>query len=343
MTARTASSSSSSELPKHASISPTVVHSLLLFLLAGNIAPSSALIASGDSLHPTAPEIMARQSITIVNPLDTRATEALPASFVESWPTWVLLEDGNEGSFMKIPDSNGFVNPSSIDELWQPIDLNYPELRMAVGLHVRNGEVRHIMPAVDLSFMNGQHRNRGMCTVPRAHGWVTYMRGMESWVVRMYSLPAKANEETGWKQFATSVPISASVEKGLQALAQTPPDELGNGSHIIHIPLVQQRSDGTDSATTAFLPCPKVGQQLKATLGGAQNELEAAAAPGILQVMVSATIAGSESEYLPEAYKPLYSEIAFRRQAYAKFQERQQKKRDAMKQESMQRKATAAS
>ena len=57
----------------------------------------------------------------------------LPSSFIESWPTWILDQDG---SITKIPDDNGFVSPASIDEIWQPIDLKPPQIRLALGLHV---------------------------------------------------------------------------------------------------------------------------------------------------------------------------------------------------------------
>ena len=53
------------------------------------------------------------------------------------------------------------------------------------------------------------------------------------------------------------------------------------------------------------------------------DELAAAEeAPGALQVVITAIVAGSESEYLPDAYKPLYSDDSLRNQIYAKFKQR---------------------
>ena len=59
----------------------------------------------------------------------------LPSSFIESWPTWILDIDG---TITRIPDASdeGFVSPASIDEIWQPIDLEPPKMRLALGLHV---------------------------------------------------------------------------------------------------------------------------------------------------------------------------------------------------------------
>lgn len=83
---------------------------------------------------PSVPDVVPRTFIDLVNPIDTTgAAQKLPASMVEHWPTWVL--DRN-GKMVQIPDSDGFVSPTSIDELWQPIDLQSPELRLAVGIHV---------------------------------------------------------------------------------------------------------------------------------------------------------------------------------------------------------------
>lgn len=81
----------------------------------------------------TAPETLPKQFIEITNPMDMAATNKLPASFVRGWPTWVLDLDGK---ITKIPDDEGFVPPDSVDELFQPVDLRRPEMRLALGAHV---------------------------------------------------------------------------------------------------------------------------------------------------------------------------------------------------------------
>ena len=78
----------------------------------------------------------ARTFVELNNPVDTSLIQQLPASMIQHWPTWVL---GVSGDLIKIPDGtdqDGFVAPGSIDELWQPIDLQPPELRLALGLHM---------------------------------------------------------------------------------------------------------------------------------------------------------------------------------------------------------------
>ena len=88
---------------------------------------------SSSPITPSAPEIMPRGFVQLTNPIGGGADQSLPASFVRDWPTWILDLDG---SLSKIPDDDGFVQPASIDELWQPVDLKKPELRLALGLHV---------------------------------------------------------------------------------------------------------------------------------------------------------------------------------------------------------------
>ncbi len=61
------------------------------------------------------------------------AVNMIPATLTENWPLWVLEPSG---IFSRIPDSDGFVNPGSIDTFCQPLDLKPPTLQLAIGVHV---------------------------------------------------------------------------------------------------------------------------------------------------------------------------------------------------------------
>jgi len=151
--------------------------------------PSSS--SSSSSSSSVKPEVPARTFIEIMNPLlqsDHRKNspfEKLPSSLVSHWSTYLLEfheEDSNNNNnnnnnnneqqqqqstykWMKIPDENdtnnvnnenndgGFVSPASIDELWVPQDLQLPFYRVCLGLHVRNGMIRHVLPALDMFMM----------------------------------------------------------------------------------------------------------------------------------------------------------------------------------------------
>jgi hypothetical protein len=81
----------------------------------------------------------------------------LPVSWTQNWSTWVLeprksttttttaaaasgtttQESMGFGDvFVKIPDTHGFVPPSSVDTLFQPIDLMAPSMSLALGVHM---------------------------------------------------------------------------------------------------------------------------------------------------------------------------------------------------------------
>jgi len=177
------------------------------------------------------------------------------------------------------------------------------------NLFRRQGVIRHIMPAIDLSF-DGEHRNRGLCTVPIAHSWIDYTLGLERWVLTQAT---KKLEEKEWTDLDQSDEIGEAIERAVRFLSDAPPDALGEGSHIVNV-ILGDRSFGEN------MFCPKVGQELRVVLGSAEEE--ASSSNGILQVYIQASMAGSESEYLPEAYKPLYQDESLRRPEYAEFKKR---------------------
>lgn len=321
----------------------------LLLLLA------SAGIPSGvHSLATTTPMGQQREFIEITNPLKsgTKPEDKLPAAFVSDWPTWVLdvsnknkkdqKSDETSATWEKIPDSDGFVQPSSIDELWQPQDLKSPQMQLALGLHVRNGMIRHIMPAVDLSLAITEeeereggrvHRNRGLCSVPRAYQWMDFgaaiAGGFDVVSVKLQSrdLPPPPEEddednnkdviyveppeeEIEWETLAEIKSMNLAVNQAIEALAENAPDELGDGSCVVHVLL----ANGDDSSM--FIECPKAGTEMRVVLEEDGYEV------GLLEVAIQQIAPGSDSQYLPKVYKPLFKDVAFRRPAFTEARKR---------------------
>ena len=310
-----------------------------LLLLLGNIAdlatafssaangsngPSSSGLEDSSSDQP---EVVERPFIEITN-LGNK--ESLPSSFIQRWPNWFVETDG---SLSRIPDQEtgtGFVTPTSVEQLFQPIDLKRPQMKLALGLHVRSGQIRHVMPSLDVSY-NGLHRNRGLCSVPLAYKWVDFgylnsLADFSSYEVRVSSKKHVHNEEKDpqeWNRIfsLSGAAINKALEKAILCLAESDSDDLGSGSHIVHVAL-------DDSEVTEI---PKTKNILQATLvevgGPGEPDLDI----GILEVAVVTTMSGSESEYLPEVYKPLFSDESLRNPLYAKFKKR---KEDRAKEES---------
>lgn len=282
------------------------------------------------------PEIMTRNFIEITKSNGNGSKESFPASFMERWPTWVL---GTDGSLSKIPDKEsggiGYVTPTSIEQLYQPIDLKRPEMTLALGIHVRSGQIRHIMPALDISYGNGLHRNRGLCSVPLAYSWVDFgyvnsLGDYNRYELRVASRKRVAgSDEEGnetWEQLS-SLPgnlISKAIERVIVCLAEVDTDDLGSGSHIIQVAL-------DDSKVLAM---PKTKNDLQATMVELGDEGEQDNVVGILEVTVVTTMSGSESEYLPDAYKPLFADESLRNPLYSKFKKRkEQREKEESKQE----------
>ena len=136
-------------------------------------------------------------------------------SMVDRMPTWLLAEDGG---WSRVPDDDGWVNPHSCDDVWHAADLEPPSPKLCVGMHIRDGTLRHVFPAVDLDVAG--YRNRGMKTVPRAHSWLSFGA----------ALPTELSLHAG----ARTVPAGDTLARAVEALADSPPPELGKGSHVVH-------------------------------------------------------------------------------------------------------------
>lgn len=93
---------------------------------------ATVLAFSAQSVTSTSNGNDSKRFIEIVDSKSS-LVDKLPTSLTENWPTWVLDETG---SFTKIPDTDGFVPPASVDDLFQPLDLKPPQLRIALGIHV---------------------------------------------------------------------------------------------------------------------------------------------------------------------------------------------------------------
>ena len=313
------------------------MHRLVVLLVLGTSLSTKAFSSVGNSSaggpasngldDPSSePEVITRNFIEITN---LNRKESIPASFIEQWPNWVLETDG---SLSRIPDETsgdgvGFVTPTSIDQLYQPIDLKRPNMKLALGIHIRSGQIRHVMPSLDISYSDGLHRNRGLCSVPLAYNWVdfgflTSMGDNNRYELRVSSRKrvdqSGTNADEKWNQIF-SLPgkvMTAAIERTIVCLAETDSDDLGGGSHIIHAALDE----------SAEFEIPKTRNDLQATLVEIGDDGEEDVDVGILEVAIVATMSGSESEYLPDAYKPLFADESLRNPLYEKFQKRKKKR-----------------
>ena len=100
--------------------------------------------------------------------------QKIPASLVSSFGKWIV----SNGNLQPITENDGsgkgWVDPISFDEVWLPLDLPAPQQRPAVAVLIKDGAIRCIMPALDISVHASGETwwNRGMCSFPLAHVWM---------------------------------------------------------------------------------------------------------------------------------------------------------------------------
>lgn len=266
----------------------------------------STLLSLSQGLSSREPPLF----VEIANPLQQRV-DKLPLSFASGWSTWILQHevDSDTPKWTKIPNSGDFVNPISFHELWHPVDLRYPKLRLVTGMHIRDGVPRHIMPALDTMLEN--HRNRGLNTVPRAWRWMdftSYLAGSRNCSLQLQVQGIDHTDDANDSHVVLEMDsVKESVDFAFSALASDPPTELGSGSAIIHI--VAQVSD------TIIMPKP--GNRLELALVEDGDDVI-----GRLDVDIVPTAAGSQSEYIPNSYQALYNDVECLDPAYVDFQKR---------------------
>lgn len=180
-------------------------------------------------------------------------------------------------------------------------------MKLSLGLHIRSGELRHAMPAVDISYGN-EHRNRGLCSVPIAHSWVDFHSLGGDWEHLELVISSKKRDGE-WTQLSISKEgaISAAIERALLFLSQTPPDAMAEGSHLLNVIL-----DGD------AMDVPKTNHEMRVTLTEDEHLI------GSLQVAVSASMSGSDSDYLPDVYRDLYFDESFQNPRYVQHKKRRE-------------------
>jgi hypothetical protein len=172
------------------------------------------------------------------------------------------------------------------------------------------------MPAVDLT-LDGKHRNRGMCSVPRAHSWIDFTNSLDEWTNYEIVLEEKKKDKDDWNELhsVSGGGVMIAIERALVCLAESAPDELGDGSHLINVLLEFEAS----------AECPRVGSEMRVTMDD-DDYLGDVPPPGLLEVTITAAAAGSDSEFLPDVYQPLFSDESLKNHLYSKFKKRQEER-----------------
>lgn len=267
------------------------------------------------------------------------APQTLPAQYVKSFQRWFISKNqsDHDASLEGLlgtsnPSENGdFVNPTSTTELWWPADIKKLQFRPTLDILFQSGHPAYASGGVDVrvppeSSADGtEWRNYGLNSQPLARQWTTFGFIVEpSFRVEAF-VGRKVDGGSSAPQFTklTDSAVQSSEQKMKKAVEElgvfvSELDEsspLSQGFHIVSLPtdeewtdLPQFAKDSEGGAEPYALVTLATAEPDAKELLTMDSELVAMTATSIMAIDVSQTEPGGASEYLPEAYKPLYIE-----------------------------------
>lgn len=243
------------------------------------------------------------------------------------------------GANVHVDDGSGFVDPTSTTDLWWPWDLRRLQIRPTIDVLIRNGQLSYASAGIDVRVPNDVAENGetwynyGMNSQPLARQWTSFSNIYDP-MFRVECLIGhqvtgdeandsnSSNNGISWEKICPEQATrSIAEDAGIFVSQLDDSSPLSSGFHIVSFPLSGKWSD---------LPPLKEVESVKDEKGiekdGVQYKITCIATPepdaaellsmddglielsgtSVLNVDVSRTQAGSKSEYLPDAYKPLY-------------------------------------
>jgi hypothetical protein len=251
------------------------------------------------------------------------STQRLPTQYVlQSFSRWILLENSLER--ITSTDDEGFVNPSSITDLWWPVDIGKIQMRPSLDVVLQHGTPKYVASGLDVRVPTDDKdwRNHGMNSQPLARQWTLFenvakpnfrVEGFVEVIGGEDEADSGSDEERQWEHLLSSSVESTreAIEKLgvlLSGLDESSP--LSQGYHIVSIPTTETWADLPVMETVIDKPYMVVcfGTILPDARALLDTKPYVAARVGIsiLAVQVSPTAPGRESQHLPEAYRALY-------------------------------------
>lgn len=256
----------------------------------------------------------------------------LPRSMASSWPSWTF----ENGRLDRVDDdgNDGWVNPTSFENLYLPSDLPTPVTRPALGVLVANGSPRYVFPSIVLTLETPDRawRNRGLCSLPRSHTWIDlfspFIPRLENLQIHCYgqsSPELRFLEDQDGEYVWTDLYAPASSSPGgifskplegtgleflsaynnLRTYLQRCPyqDVLSSGYHFIDVilPTQMQSIKLPQNRIKMYLTDLEEPRQLINMEGSYDDEVL-----GELDITISAIGPGGISKYLPKVYYDLY-------------------------------------
>ena len=266
--------------------------------------------------------------------------QQLPKTMARTWTTWTLNKEMNDAE--KVEDASdelGFVDSTSFEELYLPSDLPIPSAKAALGIVIANGIPRYILPSIILTLNtpDKEWRNRGLCSVVRADGWLDifspFVPSLDKLKFSCFAQYAPdvrfLEDQDGTGSWTNAIDSESSINNDNDNLSPSPSSSLikeayesvddwlktccdvnhpiMSGYHFIDIPLTNDYDNNIKIPPLklkAFISDVDAPERL---IEVEPNDLDVLPA-GSLDIQITEVAAGGKSEFLPACYQALYEE-----------------------------------
>lgn len=234
----------------------------------------------------------------------------LPVASASSFPLWVIeKDDSGRQQVVQVPTASetGWVDPRSYSEVWIPEESPAPTMKLCLGMLLRDGVPRYVMPMADLvvSKAGDRWRNRGLNSFPISYCWEPVGRaagGVLSMSAYVEEKVEGSDVDSMWGTLAHKLSVKEAFTDIVGVLADPPEGvQLDSGFHFLV----------AEVAGVGSLPVPAPGGRVRLFLSDLPEpadllELPTAQGVAALSFDVISVANGGESEFLPEVYKPLF-------------------------------------
>ena len=116
------------------------------------------------------------------------APQKLPGSYVKTFNRWTVEQISSDSpTLQRLPTEgdDSFVNPTSTEEVWWPVDLKSLQVRPCLDVLMQNGSPKYAMAGLsvrvpeNVSGDGNDWRNYGMNSQPLAGQWTTFAFAVE--------------------------------------------------------------------------------------------------------------------------------------------------------------------
>jgi len=280
------------------------------------------------------------------------APQKLPGSYVKTFTRWSVEEISSDSpTLQRLPTEgdDSFVNPTSTEEVWWPMDLKKLQVRPCLDVLMQNGQPKYAMAGLTVRVPENASgdgvdwRNYGLNSQPLAGQWTTFAFAVEGGFrvecfvgtndaetptetkdaskddsTMLYErifpgdLGALNERPSAHAMFASERMSEALESLGVFLSGIDDSSPLSNGFHLVSFPLTRATDDWIElpklkSEKGYTLLCVATAEPDAEKLLEMDEGLVQLTATSVLQVDVLPTASGSESEYLPASYKPLYN------------------------------------